>query len=50
MMQWGLALMSFGGVLVMMSQLPPERSDFIVSGLSLMIVGYMMYRKGKKGK
>ncbi|MFI3174119.1 MAG: hypothetical protein R3Y53_02815 [Bacillota bacterium] len=48
MMQWGLALVSFGGVLVMMSQLPPERTDLIVTGISLMIVGGIVYRKGKK--
>lgn len=45
MKQWGLAMVSVGGVLVMVSQLPPIRPSLIAAGVSFMVIGFLIYKK-----
>lgn len=47
-MKWGLAIISMGGTLVMISQLPPTRDYLIMLGLLLMTIGFLIFSKGKK--
>lgn len=48
MMKWGLAIISMGGVFVMMSQLTPPGYPLIVTGVSFMVIGLTIFLKGRK--
>ncbi len=48
MKQWGLAAISVGGVLIMASQLQDNAFPLIAAGASAIIIGIIMFRKGKK--
>ncbi len=50
MKQWGLAVISMGGVFILTSQLQENSFYLIVVGLSLVVAGIIMYRKGKSDK
>lgn len=48
MRQWGLAVVSIGGVMIISSQLQENAFPFIVAGISLIVVGIVMFKKAKK--
>lgn len=48
MRQWGLAVISMGGVGIMASQLQENATTLIIAGASLVVVGIIMFCKGKK--
>ncbi len=50
MKQWALAVMSLGGVLIISSQLVTDSYSLIAAGLSLVVVGVIMFRKDKSLK
>lgn len=47
MKQWGLAVISMGGVLIVSSALVESPYTLIVAGLSLIVGGVVMFRRGK---
>lgn len=50
MKQWGLAMISVGGILIMASQLQTNSYPLIAAGLSFVVGGVIMYKKDKKDK
>lgn len=50
MKQWGLAIISIGGVLIVSSQLQENSASLIVAGLSCVVGGIIMFRRGKSDK
>ncbi len=50
MRQWGLAVVSIGGIMIISSQLQDNAFPLIAAGVSFIIVGIVMFRKGKKDK
>lgn len=50
MRQWGLAVISLGGISIISSQLQTNAFPLIATGVSLIIAGIIMFRIGKKDK
>lgn len=48
MKQWGLSIISVGCIFIMLSQLQETPHLLVVAGLSFVIIGIVMFRKGKK--
>ncbi len=46
MRQWGLAIISIGGVLITTSAMVDQPYTMIIAGLSLVVGGIVMFRKG----
>lgn len=46
---WGLAIVSLGGFLIMTSQVQANQVPLLISGLSLIVGGAIMFVKGKAG-
>lgn len=44
---WGLAIVSIGGFLIMTSQTQANQVPLLISGLSVAVVGVIMFLKGK---
>lgn len=49
MSSWGLAFISIGCILIMVSASNTEHYSLIITGITVVVVGIFMLLKGKKG-